>query len=493
MDMKNSKWILMLGLMCGAVAFEAQAQSLTQPSGVKIVDAAAQRDRKGGVAQVRMHLDLTALRVSSNRSVVLTPVIVSGNGAVQRDLPSVVIDGRKRGIIRQRLEADALPAYQAVADTVLRRYNKRTQAFAYDVSVPFEAWMVRSNIVMREDVYGCADCQVDTDTLPPFLTGVFVPNYPERFFTSNLMPAAELRKERSEKFAATFTYKVNRTELLANHADNARKLAEVDTVIATIKAKPNATVSYIDIAGYASPEGSAEGNVRLSKGRAEAFQQYLMRKHRLSQSQMRVSWYGSDWDGLLAVLDKGEVIPKEDADYLANLIRTSNRDDKMRKQLINYKYSVPYKALLDNVYPSLRRNEYTVSYSVGLFDLEQARRVIYTHPELMSLHEMYTVATSYPQGSEERRKAFEVAYKFFPDAPENRISRSEQLIEAGKYDEALGLLEGLNVPEALNNRGVCYAKQEKPEVALPLFEAAAKAGNQPAAMNLKQIQEYLAQ
>lgn len=489
-----SKWAVMAALFCGVTAMQAQTYTYVQPSGVKVVKAEAERDRKSGQAFVRIEFDLGTTHVNSNHSLVLQPVIMSPNGPM-RELPRVVINGRKRSIIRKRQGVNELAVYQAVTDTTVRRYNRKAQSVSYRVALPFEAWMTRSNIIVREQVMGCADCQISADdcVANPLLTGVFAPTYPERFYTSTMMPAAELRKERSEKFAATFTYRVNRTELVRDYADNARKLAEVDTVIATIKAKPNATVSYIDIVGYASPEGSAEGNVRLSKGRAEAFQKYLMDKHGLSRSQMRVNWYGSDWDGLLAVLDKGDVLSLEDCSYIAGLIRTSHRDDKMRKQLINYKYGVPYKALLENVYPALRRNEYTVSYSVGLFDLEQARRVIHTHPDLMSLHEMYTVASSYPKGSAENKAALEVAYRFFPHAVENRVNRSERLIEAGEYSEALRLLEGVNTPEADNNRGVCYAKQEKATEALVYFERAAKAGNPAAATNLKELQDYLSQ
>lgn len=489
MKTMSSKWIMTVALACGVSPL--LAQTLTQPSGIKITQAEALRNRKDGLAQLRMSVDLNDVRVGSNHSLVLTPIIVSANGQ-SRELPAVVMNGRKRHIIRKRERVAETAAYQAATDTTLRRYNKTAQSLVYDVAVPYENWMSRANIMVREEVLGCADCQI-READRPLLAGVFTPFYPEQFYTSNVTPAAELRKERSEKFAATFTYRVNRTELLPNYADNARKLAEVDEVFATIKAKPNATVSYIDIAGYASPEGTTEGNMRLSKGRAEAFQNYLMNKHGLSRNQMRVNWYGSDWDGLLAVLDKTELISREDAGYLANLIRTGNRDDKMRKQVISYKYSVPYKVLLEEVYPSLRRNEYTVSYTISAFSLEEARRVIHTHPELMSLHEMYTVASSYPARSAERKQALDIAYKFFPDAPESRINRSEWLIEAGEYAEALRLLDGLNTPEANNNRGVCYAKQEKATEALPYFESAARVGNQAATVNLKQLQEYLAE
>lgn len=498
MKLRSSKWMITAFLTCAAMA--AQAQLLVQPSGAKITQAEAVRNQAGTLAQVRMQIDLTAVRMSSNESLVLTPTLVSADGQTHA-LPSVVVEGRKRNIINLRR---AKHGAVQVVDTTLRRYSHEQQQVAYEAEVPYAVWMRGANVVVREEVRGCADCpvRVSDGLATPLLAGVFggVPITPVQpivtppvvkqpvakpWLIASMTPKAELRKERSEKFEATFTYRVNRTELVRSFEDNARKLDEVDEVIKTIKAKPTAKVSYVDIAGYASPEGNAANNMRLSRGRAEAFEQYLMDKHGLSRSQMRVNWYGSDWDGLLAVLDRGEVINPEDAKHIANIIRTGRRDDAMRMEIINYKFSVPYMILLNVVYPKLRRNEYTVSYTVDAFDLETARRVIWTNPELLSLHEMYTVAASYAVGSAEHKHALETAYTFFPNAPESRVNRSEALINAGQYAEALRLLEGVDVAEAKNNIGVCYAKQGHVEEAHRYFSQAAQAGSATAVANLK--------
>ena len=56
--------------------------------------------------------------------------------------------------------------------------------------------------------------------------------------------------------------------------------------------------------------------------------------------------------------------------------------------------------MLQHVYPGLRHTDYVIEYVVKHYEVKDARRLIYTHPEALSVEEMYQVAKSYEEGTD---------------------------------------------------------------------------------------------
>ena len=81
-------------------------------------------------------------------------------------------------------------------------------------------------------------------------------------------------------------------------------------------------------------------------------------------------------------------------------------------------------ALLKEVYPQLRLVEYTVSYTVVPFSVEQGREIIHTCPDKMNHYEMFQVADSYGKGSDEYNKIIRMIADRFPD---DRIANNNAL------------------------------------------------------------------
>ena len=80
---------------------------------------------------------------------------------------------------------------------------------------------------------------------------------------------------------------------------------------------------------------------------------------------------------------------------------------------------------------ALRRTDYTLEYDVKAFNLEEARRVINTRPQKLSLQEMYMVANSYPKGSEEYNNVFDTAVKMFPEDKLANLNAALAAIDRG--------------------------------------------------------------
>ena len=76
----------------------------------------------------------------------------------------------------------------------------------------------------------------------------------------------------------------------------------------------------------------------------------------------------------------------------------------------------PYQWLLQHVYPGLRHTDYIIEYEVKPYPVAKGRRLIYIHPEAMSLEEMYQVAQCYEEGSDDWLDALLIAVQQYPDS-----------------------------------------------------------------------------
>ena len=109
----------------------------------------------------------------------------------------------------------------------------------------------------------------------------------------------------------------------------------------------------------------------------------------------------------------------------------------------------PYQWLYQNVYPGLRHTDYRIEYVVEPFSLEIARDLLYVHPEALSAEELYRVAFSYGEGSEEYYDALVKAADLYPDNAAAKLNaavasiRKRRLKDADHYIQRAG-----STPEA---------------------------------------------
>ena len=144
--------------------------------------------------------------------------------------------------------------------------------------------------------------------------------------------------------------------------------------------------------------------------------------------------------------------------------------------------------MLQDCYPALRRTDYTVDYTIRGFNVEEAKEVIKTRPQNLSLQEMFAVAQTYQPGSEEFNHVFDVAVRMYPDDPTANLNAANALLERKEAEQALRYLEKAgNSPQADNARGVALILLERYDEALPCLQRAAQAGIREAEENLKYI------
>ena len=308
------------------------------------------------------------------------------------------------------------------------------------------------------------------------------------------MPEAEPVKNRADSYKASIAFRVNKDDIDPSYQNNRSVLEDVDSKVATIMKNKDLQVSDVRIVGYASPEGRASYNQDLAERRSRSFANYLVSKHGVSAQRLQVTGFGEDWGLVKQMLqeNQGTLTESERSQVLDIIDRVSDLDAR-DPQIKRINKGATWVRLLESIFPSVRRTEYTFSYVVRAFDIEEAKVVLRSNPKLLSLNEMYLVANSYAPDSKEFKEVFDIAVRLFPDQPVAIINASAVDIEGGNYDAAIARLKKLESDaRTWNNLGVAYAKKGDVATAKAYFEKSAQAGVAEATHNLEEMEKEAA-
>lgn len=422
---------------------------------------------------VNVVLDQVAL--GSRTLLTLTPKLVSEDGTQTYAFSAVSVGGRNRQIMWQRHNiAGIQPVYHK---------NGTAQTVSLALAAPNVAWVKKARLVVDEQVQGCAGCE-QGEMRYNLLSRLVKEEYRPKFTTVFVTPKPEPVKTRSDRFIARFNFRVNRSELLPELGNNRVEFARVDSVAKAILLNTDVKVKNVSIDGYASPEGTDAGNLKLSQNRALSFADYLRRTYKLSRGVLNGVGHGSDWEGLRNSVMADANVPNKQA--VLDVLSAASNNEVRKTNLRKLDAGQPYAYLLANHYPPLRRTEYQFTYTVRDFNLEEAIQRIYSNPSLLSLNEMYLVANHYAAGSAERRNALETAQRVYPNAPESRFNAlAYRMAQGEQVNEEQFLVNYIASPEKWNNLGVYYGLRKDYARAKECFS---RAGNLPAAQaNLAEL------
>ena len=252
----------------------------------------------------------------------------------------------------------------------------------------------------------------------------------------------------------------------------------------------NLTITGISIEGFASPEGPLKFNEQLSQKRAEALKKYLSENEKVPANLYKVSFGGENWDGLVKALEASSMKDKE---TFINIIKNTSDDALRKKEIMRVAGGVPYRAMLKDIYPGLRKVDCKIDYTVVNFDVEQGRIVIKTNPKYLSLNEMYQVANSYPKGSDDFVNVFDIAVRMYPNDEVANLNAAAVALSKKDVRTAIKFMEKANkqTAEYINNSGVYDFLNGDINQSIAAFTQAAHMSNEAAKANLKQLQKIL--
>ena len=277
--------------------------------------------------------------------------------------------------------------------------------------------------------------------------------------------------------------------ILPDFRNNALELAKIDNTISTVVNDKNITLEGIILKGFASPEGSYKSNTVLAGNRVKALAEYIRKKHDFKPELFTLDNGSEDWEGLKAKVEADRSVPSREA--VLAIINSNDEPDKKDARLAALDGGAPYRYVLKNIYPSLRRSDYRVAYQVRFFTVEEGREIIKTRPQNLSLNEMFLVANTYPVGSQEFIDVFETAVRMYPkdeianiNAATAALSRND-LISA---ERCLNMVDSMKkLPEYSNAMGVLMLLKGEYEHAEEYLNVAYESGLKVAGYNLEEL------
>lgn len=433
----------------------------------------------GDKVKVAMDIRLDDLKLKSNRGMMLVPMMVNGEDTLR--MQAVEVLGRKRYIYWQRNGATMTENPLVVE----RRHNGEQQTVAYKTEVSYEDWMTNSSLVMAEDNCGCTQSLLGnalTSDGGEALLG------PWKCAYAYVEPDPEPVKERHESGVARLNFHLDKYDIVPSLGNNRAELDSIRRTIDKVRDDADVTITSIELHGYASPDGNYYHNADLARNRIRALYLYLRDMYNLPDGLYRNNTTPEDWEGAIAQARKSDLIKK---DEVLRIMESEMHPDQKEAQL-RLKTPADYRFLVDNVFPGLRRTEYTVNYDVRNFNLEEARKLINTRPQKLSLKEMYVVANSYERGSEEYKHAYDVAVAMFPNDETANVNAAYVALDGGDLGRAERYLKRAgNTPQAENARGALEVLRGNFDKARPHFQKAADAGLQEAVENLRELKRRL--
>jgi tetratricopeptide (TPR) repeat protein len=457
----NRRIFFILSALAG-MTLSAGAQTLT---GVSADDV--KMKHSGDNTTVDMNLDLSQLKVKKNRAVLIIPTLVSE--ADSTELKSVGVYGRRRYYYYKRNYKSMLSG----DDGLSYKARLAPATVPYHTSIEYEPWHSGASLILKTQLYGCCGniLAEGGENLGSLDEGFVGNKMPQLLYVK---PAAQLHKEYAIKGSAYICFPVNETVIYDTYKNNTAELGKIESLIDTLKNEKDVTITSITLKGYASPEGSYANNVRLAAGRTEALKQYISKLYNFDPAIIKAESEPEDWDGLRKFISESDMLHKDALLDIAN----SNLEPDQKEARIRTNYPTDFVILSQLSFPWLRHTDYTISCDVKRFiDPEEIRAMLKRNPAMLSLNEIYLLADTYEQGTEEFNELYETAVRLFPNDETANLNVANNAIRRGEYDKAAQYLDKAGQSgEAIYTRGVLAFMQGDKDKAKELFEAAKAAG-----------------
>lgn len=462
-----------------------------------------------------LKLDFSSIRLNSRTCLHFTPILANARGG-RLELPPVLLSGRRRYRFDCREWALNADGRKHRAEPYLIQLYKRHSAprpVSYHIGVPYSVWMGDAALLLRQEVKDCCDLQllgVDTISVRLFTGQMIgrqtapVRQYVEPLITapsvtysvrdielyasmlSFLEPTVEHDKKLDEKAVFYIDYPLGSDNILPDYRNNRTELQKLDSLLSPLSAGDYSSMEHIRVCGYASPDGTYIDNERLATSRAGFFASYICSTYGIPRFRLETTSVAEDWEGL-SVLLQSEQPPY--AATVLSIIQHAGIFNGREKQLMDLRGGEPYRDMLHRFFPRLRRLEVSVRWNIRTVSAGEAYRLIYTHPEWLSLSEMYGATRYYRPGTEQYREVYEIAAYRFPEDVVANINASSAVMLTGDVKSARAYLQRVESdPRSWNNLGVLALMEGKPGEAEEWFRKAVGVEPQKARRNLQRSQ-----
>ncbi|MFV0484252.1 MAG: tetratricopeptide repeat protein [Bacteroidales bacterium] len=192
-------------------------------------------------------------------------------------------------------------------------------------------------------------------------------------------------------------------------------------------------IEDIEVSGYASPEGKASFNERLSKSRKDESEEFMadqLLRLRIEGNEIRTKFTAEDWEGFKQYLEKSDI---EDKELILRVLSMYDDPEVREREMRNLAQT--FDAVADEVLPKLRRSRITTRIkTIGKSD-EELVRLANTDPGSLTEEELLYAATI---GTDNDRKLlyYNTYIRMHPDEWQGYNNKGCTLVKKGLYADA---------------------------------------------------------
>ena len=215
----------------------------------------------------------------------------------------------------------------------------------------------------------------------------------------------------SRRQDAQIKYLINQAKVRTSEL-NRTSVQDFVKMLREIKAdRKNLALDNIEVAAYASPDGSLGFNTQLAENRRNTAEQYVHRQ--LSKNKLGANvdtkYTAEDWEGFKELVQQSNIQDKEAIIRVLSLYQ----DPEEREQQIR-NISAAFTELADEVLPELRRARLAINYRVVGRTDDEIREQYVNDASKLSVEEVLYAATL-TNNLEERKAIFEKAARLYPN------------------------------------------------------------------------------
>lgn len=361
------------------------------------------------------------------------------------------------------------------------------------LTFPYKEWMRAGRLHFRFFELDCCSSlaiEAGQTVSPPMkMQPIPVPAaYEPRFQYTFLTPEAKAVKDMHSSGSAFLEFPVGKSNLLVDFKNNRHELSKIHAAIDSISKNKYALITGVSLTGYASIDGASASNNRLALNRAGSVRGFIRSAYpQIASSSIRAEAGGEDWRGLQTLARELPGFEK-----LAPIFEMHGTEDAKERKIRLLDGGRVYRRLSEEVFPRLRRVDYTVRFTVKAFTVEEGKEQLKTAPGNLSLNELFLIANTYPAGSPEFQEVFDIAVRLYPGDTIARINASSISLIRKDQQRAAFYLKGLeNDPRTLNNRALLLFAGGQAKAAMTLLEKACTGSDDNFCHNRKELSTYL--
>jgi len=235
----------------------------------------------------------------------------------------------------------------------------------------------------------------------------------------------------------------------------------------------------IEVAAYASPDGSIDLNTDLAAARKNTSSEFLINKLKEAgiNIDLKAKYTPEDWEGFKQLMEKSNI---QDKELILRVLSMYNDPEVREREIKNL--SQAFTDVADEILPQLRRAKMTTSVDfIGKTD-DELKAAAKSNPSSLNPAELLYAASLF-ESNDDKLEIYNSFIKIYPNDWRGPNNAGFILATEAKYEEAKPLFEKAeklrnDEPVIKNNLGAIALREGSISNAEVLFGAAAGAGKE---------------